>query len=84
MRVDLITARDVADVLRPLQDRPETLKRVRGRIEKVIDMEVKGAGLFDRANPATLAIHALLSPAFTPQQRRKARKAVEHHEDLTL
>lgn len=82
--VDKISARDVAAALIPLQNRPETLARTRGRVEAIIDAEMVGAGITDHPNPATLRIQRHLVPALAPAQRRKARKAVVHHAALTL
>jgi integrase len=84
LRADKIGARDVAAALMPLQDRPETLQRTRGRIEQIIDAELIGAGILDRPNPAALRTQRHLVPALAPDQRRKARKAIEHHAAMAL
>lgn len=82
--VHLIGARDVATALAPLQDRPESLQRTRGRIEQIIDAELVGAGILDKPNPAALRTQRHLVPGLAPNQRRKARKAVEHHAAMPL
>jgi integrase len=84
MKVDLITARDVAAILLPLQDRPETCVRARNRMEQIIDSELVGAGLITHPNPSTLKIQSHLVPALSKKSRKKARKAVEHHPALPL
>lgn len=51
--VDSITTEDVYDILRPIwSTKPETAKRVRGRIESVLDA-AKARGLRAGENPAT-------------------------------
>jgi integrase len=82
--VDKINARDVAAALIPLQDRAETLQRTRGRIEQVVDAEMIGAGIMDRANPATLRVQSHLVPGLSKAQRKKARQAIEHHAAMTF
>lgn len=71
--VDSITTQDVYDILRPIwSSKPETAKRVRGRIEAVLDA-AKARGLRSGENPAGWRGNL----AHVLPKRRKAQQ--KHH-----
>ena len=84
LQVNAITPADVSAVLAPLADRPETLLRTRARIEMVLDAALLGAGLHGHVNPATMRLQQRLTSGLSPDRRRKARRAVEHHPALGM
>lgn len=76
MRLDEIRTEDVLEVLRPIwSTRPETAKRVRGRIERILDAaKALGHRPRDSLNPAAWRGHlALLLPA--PQKLARGHHA---------
>jgi len=76
IRVDLLNTEDVLQVLRPLwADTPETAKRLRGRIENVLDA-AKAKGLRSGENPARWRGHL---DQLLPKQQRLSRG---HHAAL--
>lgn len=76
IRVDLINTEDIVGVLKPLWSRaPETAKRLRGRIENVLDA-AKARGLRSGENPARWRGHL---DQLLPKQQRLTRG---HHAAL--
>lgn len=72
--VDSITTQDVYDILRPIwSTKPETAKRVRGRIEAVLDA-AKARGMRSGENPAAWRANLahLLPPRLKRQQKHHA------------
>jgi integrase len=81
VRVDRVTVDHVASILEKLRDRPETLRRVRGRIGAVIDSEAARLRT-PLVNPADAR---WLPPALKMLMRKtKGAGRVEHHEAPTL
>jgi integrase len=66
-----VSKRDIVDILEPIwTEKPETARRIRSRIEIVIDMAI-AADLRESENPARLSVLKFLLPA-------QANKATHH------
>ncbi len=79
MYVDEITAEDVCRVLRPIWiDKAETARRVRGRIESILDA-AKVLKLRSGENPARLAGNIAL---LLPTREKKSKRKVRNHPAL--
>ena len=83
--VNTIDTSIVMKVLDPIwQEKPETAKRVRGRIEAVLDW-AKTAGYRDGDNPARWRGHLqnlLMKPSSAAKAARRAKGRGEHHAAL--